>query len=168
MFFCFEKFSSGSCQMTSKLSLLSPQEPAWVRPSCKHWLWRPINIFRQLVQESLQSWGWPNLPMTSTSTRYPTASFVTTSQSSETRPQNAILRVSSYQQQEMELKRFFLSYQKCLPFEMAKILRSADGKNFCHFKVKSVIQFAIWVANWAYNGLFRFELVENIAWKRNY
>ena len=101
--FCFKKFSSGSCHMTSKLSLLSPNEPARVQPSCVHWLWRPINIFRQLVQDSLQSQGWPNLPMTSTSTRYPTASFVTTTQSSVTRPQNAVLCVSSNQQQEMEL-----------------------------------------------------------------
>ena len=28
------------------------------------------------------------------------------------------------------LKRFYLSYEKCLPFEMAKFFPSANGKNF--------------------------------------
>ena len=101
--FCFEKFSSGSFQMTSKLSLPSPHEPAQVRPSCVHWFWRPTNISRHLVQESLRSQGWPNLPMILTSTQYPTGNFVTTTRSSVTKPQNAVLRVSSNQQREMEL-----------------------------------------------------------------
>ena len=65
------------------------------------------------------------------------------------------------------MKRFFLSYEKCLPFEMAKIFPSADGKKFYHFKVKSVTFFSIWVVNGTYVGLFRIKLVAYIAWMRN-
>ena len=64
-------------------------------------------------------------------------------------------------------KRFFLSYEKCLPFEMAKIFPSANGKNFCHFKLWSVILFSIYVVNWAFCHLFSVKLIVNIAWKRN-
>ena len=54
-----------------------------------------------------------------------------------------------------------------MPSEIAKFLPSADGKNFYHFKVRSVILLSIFVANGTYSGIFMIKLVANIAWKRN-
>ena len=51
--------------------------------------------------------------------------------------------VSHFHMQYQDMKRFFLSYEKGFPFEMAKFFPSADGKNFCHFIMKSVIPFSI-------------------------
>ena len=39
---------------------------------------------------------------------------------------------------ESNLKRFFLSNEKCLPFEITKFFPFANSKNFCHFKMISI------------------------------
>ena len=63
---------------------------------------------------------------------------------------NAIVVVQVFNAKIVNLKSFFLSYEKCLPFEMEKFFPSANGKNFCHFKVKSVTLFSIWLRYWTY------------------
>ena len=80
---------------------------------------------------------------------------------------NKLLDYSLHRQTTENQKRFYLSYEKCLPFEMAKFFPSANGKNFCHFKVKSVIIFSIWIVNGTYWGHFRVKLEANISWNKN-